>query len=93
MGRKAFALIVHQDVVDSSMVQGATINISKNKRGLKLIEDGLVHQGNHWVTKYPWIRNPSLLPNNRKVAVKMLENTERRLLNAWEYRKTASEKS
>ena len=51
----------------------------KEERELKLIEEGLTHQGDHWLARYPWVRNPNELPNNREAAVKMLESTQKRL--------------
>ena len=32
-----------------------------------------------WVAKYPWIRSPTELSNNRKVAIAVMKSTERRL--------------
>ena len=32
-----------------------------------------------WMAEYPWIRNPSELRNNRKVALAVLQSTEKRL--------------
>ena len=34
----------------------------------------------HWVTAYPWLVDPSTLPNNYYSALATLRNTERRLL-------------
>lgn len=51
----------------------------KEERELKLIEEGLSHNGDHWVAQYPWVRDPRELPDNREVALKMLKDTEKRL--------------
>ena len=51
----------------------------KEERELRLIEDGLEHKGNHWVARYPWIRNPAELPNNYSLAVSRLKSLENRL--------------
>ena len=47
---------------------------------LKLIEDSCELQGNKWIMKYPWKRDPSSLPNNYVQVLKKLESTERRLM-------------
>ena len=47
---------------------------------MKLIEDGLIREKDHWTTTYPWIRDRIGLTNNRAVAFAMLKSTERRLL-------------
>ena len=52
----------------------------KEERELKLIEEGLVHRGNHWESTYPWCKDPNLLPNNRMIVFKMFQSTEKRLL-------------
>ena len=51
----------------------------QEERELKLIEEGLSYQGNHWESSYPWIRSPSDLPDNRAAAFAMLRSTEKRL--------------
>ena len=37
--------------------------------------------GDQWLVPYTWKKNPSLLPDNKAVATKRLEATERRLKN------------
>ena len=59
----------------------------KEERELNLIEAGLEHCGDHWVAKYPWIRDPYDLPDNKVAALKMLESTERRLLKTEDHAK------
>ena len=59
----------------------------KEERELNLIEAGLEHKGDHFVATYPWEKDPNLLPNNKMIAHKMLENTERRLIKHPEYGK------
>ncbi|CAB4009754.1 Hypothetical predicted protein [Paramuricea clavata] len=51
----------------------------KEERELNLIEEGLTHEGNHWVARYPWIRSLDDLPNNKEAALGMLGSTEKRL--------------
>ena len=57
----------------------------KEERELKLIEEGLEHREDHWVAKYPWVKSPEHLPNNKVAAVQMLKSTERRLMKRPEY--------
>ena len=51
----------------------------KEEREMNLIEQGLTRYEDHWVTRYPWIRSPSDLPDNKVAAMAMLKSTERRL--------------
>ena len=51
----------------------------KEERELKIIESKLEFMGTHWITGYPWLKDPKLLPNNYTYALKRLEATERRL--------------
>ena len=51
----------------------------KEVHELKLIEDALVHKGDHWLAHYPWCKDPMLLPNNRLIVYKMLQSTEKNL--------------
>ena len=51
----------------------------KEERELNLIEEGLTHEGDHWLARYPWIRSPNDLPNNKEAALRMLGSTEKRL--------------
>ena len=43
----------------------------------KVIEGSCVKVDSLWMIPYPWRRDPSLLPNNRDVAQKHLESTEK----------------
>ena len=45
-----------------------------------IIEKSCVKVGNQWMVPYPWKRDPSLLPDNKVLAMKRLESTERRLM-------------
>ena len=45
----------------------------------KVIEESCVKVDSQWMIPYPWKRDPSLLPNNRDVAQKRLESTEKRI--------------
>ena len=47
---------------------------------MKIIEDGLIREKDHWTATYPWIRDPTRLTNNHAVGFAMLKSTERRLL-------------
>lgn len=53
----------------------------KEERELKLIEKNLQcnEQESCWIAAYPWIKDPYLLPNNKKAAFGRLLSTERRL--------------
>lgn len=53
----------------------------KEEREQHLIEDGLTHNIDHWEVQYPWIFNPSDLPDNRQAAFGILKSTEKRLLS------------
>lgn len=48
---------------------------------LKIIQDNLTYDPERlcWVTKYPWVMDPSLLPDNFYSALATLRNTERTL--------------
>ena len=46
---------------------------------MKMIEDGLCHNGTQWVASYPWIKDPKDLPDNYCVALATLKSTEKRL--------------
>ena len=60
--------------------------MSKEERDeLKLIEDSCQLQGNRWLMKYPWRRNPACLPDNYAQVIKKLESTERRLMKNSNY--------
>ncbi|XP_038055192.1 uncharacterized protein LOC119727399 [Patiria miniata] len=51
----------------------------KEERELALIEQNLTFHGSHWEAKYPWIKDPANLPDNRHVAVATLKALEKRL--------------
>ena len=53
----------------------------QEERELELIERNLTFnsEDNTWTVEYPWIKDPSTLPDNRKVAMAKLAATERRL--------------
>ena len=53
----------------------------KEEKELKLIETKLEYNKDEktWITEYPWIKDPSQLPNNKKAAMGMLISTEKRL--------------
>ncbi|XP_020622981.1 uncharacterized protein LOC110060533 [Orbicella faveolata] len=45
----------------------------------KLIEETCIKVGSQWMIPYPWRKDPTLLPDNKDLAMKRLESTERRL--------------
>ena len=45
----------------------------------KLIEESCLKVENQWMIPYPWRKDPNQLPDNRGLAIKRLESTERRL--------------
>lgn len=45
----------------------------------ELIEKSCIKVENQWMIPYPWRKDPNLLPDNRGLAIKRLESTERRL--------------
>ena len=51
----------------------------KEERELKLITGGLTLCNSEWTARYPWIRDPNELPDNRGVALAQLRSTEERL--------------
>ena len=46
----------------------------------KIIENSCERVGNQWMVGYPWKKDRNLLPDNRSLALKTLETTERRLM-------------
>ena len=66
---------------------GSSYCTIKEQKEQNLIEKGLEIKGNCWFATYPWIRDPKGLPDNKRIALKILESTERRLLNNAEYAK------
>ena len=61
----------------------------KEEKEYKMIEEGLVfdEKRGRWSASYPWIRDPSELPNNRNVAIAILRSTEKRLSRDVEHAK------
>ena len=57
---------------------GKSYNL-KEELELRLIEDRLKHNGDHWIAQYPWIRDPLELPDNYSAALVMLKKLEKRL--------------
>ena len=53
----------------------------KDEMEYQMIDQGLKfnEERGRWVAKYPWIRPPDELPDNRKVALAILRSLERRL--------------
>ena len=59
----------------------------KDEEELEMIERGLefdLKEG-RWRAEYPWIKDPSVLKNNREVALAKLHSTEKRLSKNPEY--------
>ena len=54
------------------------------------IEEGLTYMNDHWEAKYPWIRDPKELPNNRMAAFRMLKSNEKRLSRNTKHAETYS---
>ena len=59
----------------------------KDEEELEMIERGLEFdlEKGRWRAEYPWIKDPSVLKNNRKVALAKLHSTEKRLSKNPEY--------
>lgn len=59
----------------------------REQQDLDLIRQNLRYDEDNkrWITKYPWIRDPHLLPNNYSSALATLKSTERTLRkdSAW----------
>ena len=62
-------------------IVGHTFSFAEEQE-LELIRRNLRYdtENLHWVTKYPWIKDPNLLPNNYCSAVATLRRTEKTLL-------------
>ena len=62
-------------------IRGHTYSF-KEEQELELINSNLTYdsENERWVTSYPWIVDPQLLPNNYNAALATLCNTEKRLL-------------
>ena len=52
----------------------------KEKREMDLIKNGLTFKDNHWEAKYPWIKSPFYLPNNRQTAIAVMKSNEKNLM-------------
>ena len=52
---------------------GQSYNL-KEERELRLIEDGLKHNDDHWIAQYPWIHDPLELPDNYSATLVILKN-------------------
>ena len=53
---------------------------SEERAELKLIHDSCELEGNKWMMKYPWTRDPSSLPDYYAQVLKKLESTAQRLM-------------
>ena len=51
----------------------------QQERELAMIEKGLHLHAGVWTARYPWQKDPNLLPDNRIAALAMLKSTEKRL--------------
>ncbi|XP_033122961.1 uncharacterized protein LOC117121760 [Anneissia japonica] len=58
---------------------GAKQYTLKEEHELNIIEEGLTYEEGRWVAKYPWIKDPKLLPDNRAVVFAKLKSLEARL--------------
>ena len=47
------------------------------RKGLTYVKSDLHSQQPHWDTKYPWIEDPSSLPNNKNAVEATFLRTER----------------
>ena len=65
-------------------ISGSQICTLKEERELLLIKEGLSydHVDQKWSCKYPWIKDPYLLPNNYSLASAMLNSLEKRLIKS-----------
>ena len=52
---------------------------SKEERELNLIDKGLRHEDGYWVEKYPSIKDPNNVLDNKQAVMGMLKSTEKRL--------------
>jgi len=59
---------------------GATYSF-KEEQDLRLIREGLMfsEEQKRWITRYPWKKSPTTLPNNKYIALATLRSTERTL--------------
>ncbi|KAJ8039805.1 hypothetical protein HOLleu_13921 [Holothuria leucospilota] len=70
---------------------GAKEYTLQEERELDLIENGLKFKNNRWEAKYPWVKDPKGLPDNRVVAVAKVKPLEKRLSKDKEEAKMYSE--
>ncbi|XP_066029071.1 uncharacterized protein [Pocillopora verrucosa] len=61
----------------------------KEERELALIEENLNYdeKAREWIAQYPWLKDPSELPDNKKAAIGKLISTEKRLSRNTEHAK------
>jgi hypothetical protein len=76
--------------VQSCSCEGEKLSEAERQEA-KLIEESCIKDGNQWIVPYPWKRDPSLLPDNKKQAIKRLETIERRLSRNPEHAKAYGE--
>ena len=53
--------------------------IQVEREEAEVISNSCKKVGTQWMIPYPWKRDPNLLPDNKSLALKRLEGTERRL--------------
>ncbi|KAJ8033781.1 hypothetical protein HOLleu_24140 [Holothuria leucospilota] len=70
---------------------GAKEYTLQEERELDLIENGLKFKNNRWEAKYPWVKDPKGLSDNRVVAVAKVKALEKRLSKDKEEAKMYSE--
>lgn len=58
---------------------------SEQRTKLKLVDDSCELEGNKWVMKHPWKRDPSSLPDNYAQVLKRLESAKQRLMKQPEH--------
>ncbi|XP_033099500.1 uncharacterized protein LOC117103114 [Anneissia japonica] len=58
---------------------GAKRYTLREERELNLIDDGLTYEDGRWPARYPWIKDPHQLPDNRPVAEVKLKALEKKL--------------
>ena len=58
----------------------------KEEKELHLIESKLEYnkEEKRWITEYPWIRDPTELPDNKRAAMGTLIWTEKRIANVYQ---------
>ena len=71
---------------------GATYSF-KEEQELRLIREGLSfnEEQQRWITRYPWIKPPTSLPDNRYIALATLRGTEKTLAKDPEWYKVYSD--